>query len=131
MVPTNINEPSQKKAKRITINEGGSRPSQKRKQDLLPGDKGKRKKHIARKGSAIEPDFSEPEDEQPLIHRQNRLRDRPQSTPIRVTSAATPPTTESMPNLAPPSVAPSLPVAPPPPRLLNRLKDDGLRTILE
>uniref|UniRef100_M1E092 Putative plant transposon protein domain-containing protein n=1 Tax=Solanum tuberosum TaxID=4113 RepID=M1E092_SOLTU len=62
---------------------------------------------------------------------ENRLRDRPQSTPIRVTSVATPLTTESVPNLAPPSVAPALLVAPPPPRLLNKLKGDGLRTILE
>uniref|UniRef100_M1DHG5 Putative plant transposon protein domain-containing protein n=1 Tax=Solanum tuberosum TaxID=4113 RepID=M1DHG5_SOLTU len=131
MVRTNLNEPPQKKAKGITINEGGSRPSQKRKQDLPLGDKGKRKKHIARKGSAIEPDFSKPEDEQPLIHRHNRLRDIPQLTPTRVTSAATPPTTESVPVPAPPSVAPTLPVAPPPPRLLNRLKGDVLRTILE
>uniref|UniRef100_M1DGP5 Putative plant transposon protein domain-containing protein n=1 Tax=Solanum tuberosum TaxID=4113 RepID=M1DGP5_SOLTU len=103
----------------------------KRKQDLPPRDKGKRKKHIARKGSTIEPDFFEPEDEQHLIHRQNRHRNRPQLTPIRVTSAATPPTTESVPNLAPPSVAPTLPVPPPPSRLLNKLKGDGLRIILE
>ncbi|KAG5593546.1 hypothetical protein H5410_044060 [Solanum commersonii] len=69
MVCTNLNKPPQKKAKEITINEGGSRPSHKRKQDLPLKDKGKRKKHITRKGSAIEPDFSEPEDAQPLIHR--------------------------------------------------------------
>ncbi|KAG5581504.1 hypothetical protein H5410_052131 [Solanum commersonii] len=68
MVHTNLNKPPQKKAKGITINKGGSCPSQKRKQDLPPGDKGKQKKHIARKRSAIEPYFSEQEDEQPLIH---------------------------------------------------------------
>uniref|UniRef100_M1DH26 Integrase core domain containing protein n=1 Tax=Solanum tuberosum TaxID=4113 RepID=M1DH26_SOLTU len=105
MVHTNLNGPPQKKAKGITINEEGSRPSQKRKQDLPPGDKGKRKKHIARKGSAIEPDFSEPEDEQPLIHQHNRLRDRPQLTPTKVSSDATPLTTESVPAPAPPTVA--------------------------
>ncbi|KAG5571697.1 hypothetical protein H5410_061463 [Solanum commersonii] len=79
----------------------------------------KGKKHIARKGSAIEPNFSEPKDEQPFIHQQNRLRDRTQSTLIRVTSAATTPIIESVPNLAPPSVAPTLSIAPPPPRLSN------------
>ncbi|KAG5631698.1 hypothetical protein H5410_003415 [Solanum commersonii] len=84
-----------------------------------------------RKGSAIEPDFSELEDEQPLVHRHNRLRDRPQSTPIRVTSAANPPTIESMPTPTPPSATPALLIAPPPPKLLNKLKGDGLRTILE
>ncbi|KAG5576947.1 hypothetical protein H5410_057081 [Solanum commersonii] len=98
----NLNAPPQKKAKGITINKGGLR-------------------------SAIEPEFSKPEDEQPLIHRHNRLRDRPQSTPIRVTAAATPSTTEPVPNPAPASVAPAFPVAPPPPRLLNILKgDEGL-----
>uniref|UniRef100_M1DVW1 Putative plant transposon protein domain-containing protein n=1 Tax=Solanum tuberosum TaxID=4113 RepID=M1DVW1_SOLTU len=60
-----------------------------------------------------------------------RLRDRPKSTPIGVTSAAIPPTTESVPNPTPHSVAPALPVAPPPPRLLNRLNGNGLRTNLE
>lgn len=131
MVRTNLNKPPQKKAKGITINEGGSRPSQKRKQDLPSRDKGKRKKHIAIKGSAIETDFSEPDDEQPLIHLQNRLRDRHQSTPTRVPLAVTPPTTEPVLAMAPPPVAPVLPVAPPPPRLQNRLKGNGLRIILE
>ncbi|KAG5580103.1 hypothetical protein H5410_050730 [Solanum commersonii] len=53
MVCTNLNEPPQKKAKGIKINEGGSNPPQKRKQNLPPGHRGKRKKHIAKKGIAI------------------------------------------------------------------------------
>uniref|UniRef100_M1DG23 Putative plant transposon protein domain-containing protein n=1 Tax=Solanum tuberosum TaxID=4113 RepID=M1DG23_SOLTU len=67
----------------------------------------------------------------PSQKKKNRLKDRPQSIPIRVTSAATPSSTELVPNLTPPPVAPALQVPPPPPRLLNRLKGDGLRNILE
>uniref|UniRef100_M1DCR3 Putative plant transposon protein domain-containing protein n=1 Tax=Solanum tuberosum TaxID=4113 RepID=M1DCR3_SOLTU len=93
--------------------------------------KANEKKHIARKGTNVEPDFFKPKDEQPLIHRQNRLRDRPQSTPIRITSVVTLPTTESVPTSAPLPVASAFPVAPPSPSLPNRLKGDGLRTILE
>uniref|UniRef100_M1DFP8 Putative plant transposon protein domain-containing protein n=1 Tax=Solanum tuberosum TaxID=4113 RepID=M1DFP8_SOLTU len=105
----------------------------KRKQNLLPGDKGKRKRHIAKKGIAIESqvEWSKPEDDQPLIHRQNRLRDRPQPTPTKISSDASPPELDVVSASAPPLVAPALPVAPTPPILLNRLKGDGLRTILE
>jgi len=124
MVHTNLTEPPQKKAKGITINEGGSRHSQKRKKDLPQGDKGKRKKHIAKKGAAIEPDFSELEDEQPLINRREALRARSQSTAASTPSAATHSTTDSVPAQAP-SVTPALPIVPPP-RLLNRLKGNGL-----
>uniref|UniRef100_M1DQD7 Uncharacterized protein n=1 Tax=Solanum tuberosum TaxID=4113 RepID=M1DQD7_SOLTU len=103
MVRTSLTEPHQKKSKGITISEGGSRPSQKRKQDLPPGDKGKRKKHIAKKGAAIEPDFSEPEDEELLIHRNSRHQARSQPTPTGASSAAIPPTTKSVPAQAPQS----------------------------
>ncbi|KAG5611743.1 hypothetical protein H5410_023024 [Solanum commersonii] len=76
MVRTNLTKPPQRKVKGITINEEGSNPPKRRGDDLQLGDKGKRKKHIARKGAAIEPDFSEPEDEQPLINRRDALRAR-------------------------------------------------------
>uniref|UniRef100_M1DCV9 Putative plant transposon protein domain-containing protein n=1 Tax=Solanum tuberosum TaxID=4113 RepID=M1DCV9_SOLTU len=65
------------------------------------------------------------------MNRRNEFRARAQPTSTGTSSAATPPTTESVPNPALPLVAPALPVAPPHPRLLNRLKGDGLRTILE
>uniref|UniRef100_M1DI22 Uncharacterized protein n=1 Tax=Solanum tuberosum TaxID=4113 RepID=M1DI22_SOLTU len=124
MVCTNLNEPPQKKAKDITINEEGSNPPQERKENLPPGDKGKRKENIAKKGIAIETqvEWSEPEYYQPLTHRQNRLRDRPQPTPTEISSDASPPESDAVPASTPPLVAPALPIAPPPPRLLNRLK---------
>ncbi|KAG5631169.1 hypothetical protein H5410_002886 [Solanum commersonii] len=67
-----------------------------KKQDLPPGDKGKWKKHIAKKGTVVDPDFSKPEDEQPLINRRDVLRARSQSTIDSTPSAATPPTTDSV-----------------------------------
>uniref|UniRef100_M1DY53 Integrase core domain containing protein n=1 Tax=Solanum tuberosum TaxID=4113 RepID=M1DY53_SOLTU len=69
----------------------------KRNQDLPPEDKGKWKKNIARKGLAIEPNFSEPEDEQPLINRRDALRNRSQSTAVSTPLAATPSTTDAVP----------------------------------
>uniref|UniRef100_M1DJR5 Putative plant transposon protein domain-containing protein n=1 Tax=Solanum tuberosum TaxID=4113 RepID=M1DJR5_SOLTU len=121
MVRTNLTEPPHKKAKGITINEEGSNPPKRRGDDLQLGDKGKRKKHIARKGVAIEPDFDELEDKQPLINRRDALRTRSQ------------PTATSTPSVTPaqaPSITPALPIIPPS-RLLSRLKGDGLRTIIE
>ncbi|KAG5586517.1 hypothetical protein H5410_046951 [Solanum commersonii] len=129
MVRTNLIEPHQKKSKGITINKEGSHPSQKRKKDLLLGDKGERKKHIAKKGAAIEPYFFEPEDKELLIHRSSRHQTRSQPTPIEASSVAIPPITESVPAQAPP-VTSVLPIVPPP-RLLNKLKGDGLQTIIE
>ncbi|KAG5571302.1 hypothetical protein H5410_061068, partial [Solanum commersonii] len=129
IVHTNLIEPPQKKAKGISINEGGSNPPKRREDDLQLGDKGKRKKHIARKKAAIEPNFSKPEDEQPLINRRDALRAKSQPTPTGAPSAATPPTSESVPAQAP-SVTFALPIGPPP-RLLNRLRGEGVRTIIE
>uniref|UniRef100_M1DKR7 Polyprotein protein n=1 Tax=Solanum tuberosum TaxID=4113 RepID=M1DKR7_SOLTU len=60
-----------------------------------------------------------------------RLRDRPQPTPTRTSSDASPPESDVVPASALPLVTPALLVAPPQPRLLNRLKGNALRTILE
>uniref|UniRef100_M1DT99 Integrase core domain containing protein n=1 Tax=Solanum tuberosum TaxID=4113 RepID=M1DT99_SOLTU len=131
MVRTNQNMPPKKVAKGSNINEGGSNPPKREREELQPRDIGKSKKHIAKKGVTIETqvEWSKPEDDQRLIHRQNRLRDRPQPTPTRVSSAAAPPKSDTVPAQEPP-VTPALPIVPPP-RLLNRLKCDGLRTIIE
>uniref|UniRef100_M1DTR3 Putative plant transposon protein domain-containing protein n=1 Tax=Solanum tuberosum TaxID=4113 RepID=M1DTR3_SOLTU len=74
-------------------------------------------------------EFSEPEDKEPFSHRRSRRQARSQSSPTRVLAATTPPKTDSMPAQAPP-VAPA-PLIITPPRLLNRLKINGVRTILE
>ncbi|KAG5580360.1 hypothetical protein H5410_050987 [Solanum commersonii] len=110
---------------------GGHIHGRRTKKDLPPGDKGKPKKHIARKGTNIEPAISELEDEQPLINRRDEFRARNHPTATGTPSATTPTTTESVPTPAPPPTTNAFPVAPPPPRLLNRLKGDSLRTILE
>ncbi|KAG5595266.1 hypothetical protein H5410_036498, partial [Solanum commersonii] len=81
------------------------------------------KKHIARKKAAIEPDFPEPEDEQPLINQRDALRARSHPTTTSTPSVATPPTTNSVPAQGS-SVTPARPIVHPP-RLLNRLKGDG------
>uniref|UniRef100_M1DGU8 Uncharacterized protein n=1 Tax=Solanum tuberosum TaxID=4113 RepID=M1DGU8_SOLTU len=82
---------TRKKARGITINERGSGPPKKRRQELLLGDKGKRKKHIAKKVDADNrAELSKREDKHPLINRRNELRARTQSTSTRVPLAATP-----------------------------------------
>uniref|UniRef100_M1DX24 Putative plant transposon protein domain-containing protein n=1 Tax=Solanum tuberosum TaxID=4113 RepID=M1DX24_SOLTU len=73
--------------------------------------------------------FSEPNDDQPLQSMRVEIRDRSRPDPLRA-PGATPPTTDTVPALAP-TVVPVPPVHGPYPRLLSRLKADGLQTILE
>uniref|UniRef100_M1DIK5 Polyprotein protein n=1 Tax=Solanum tuberosum TaxID=4113 RepID=M1DIK5_SOLTU len=120
MVRTKLDEPPHKRARGFTINEGGSNPLRKGRLEAQPGDKGKGKRPIC--------DItSEPDDDQLLRPRHPEPRARSQTTANRTSSTSTP--AHSVPTLA----APMDPVPPMvlPPRLLNRLKGDGLRTILE
>ncbi|KAG5580077.1 hypothetical protein H5410_050704 [Solanum commersonii] len=69
----------------------------------------------------------QPEDDQPLHYRQNEVYARSQLDSSRVPTAAT--LIDSMPTPTP--LMALVPPIIPPPRLLNRLKGDGLQTILE
>uniref|UniRef100_M1DVL1 Uncharacterized protein n=1 Tax=Solanum tuberosum TaxID=4113 RepID=M1DVL1_SOLTU len=76
IVRTNLTMPPKKTTQGININKGGSNLPKKRRQELPPGDKGKRKKHTAKKVVGdTQADFSEQEDEERLIHRRNRHQD--------------------------------------------------------
>ncbi|KAG5589910.1 hypothetical protein H5410_040424 [Solanum commersonii] len=74
-------------------------------------------------------ELSKPEDEHPLISQRDEIRARSQTTSTRVPSDAIPLATNSVPAQVLP-VTPMPPVISPP-RLLNILKGDGLRTTLE
>uniref|UniRef100_M1DVZ7 Putative plant transposon protein domain-containing protein n=1 Tax=Solanum tuberosum TaxID=4113 RepID=M1DVZ7_SOLTU len=121
------NNATQNKSTGYKYERGGSNPPKKRREKLPLRDKGKRKKHIARKGISIETQANilEPEDEQPLINRRDELRARSQSASTNIPSAGTLPTIDSVPaQIAP--VAPALPIIPPP-KLLNILKGERVR----
>uniref|UniRef100_M1DQ27 Integrase core domain containing protein n=1 Tax=Solanum tuberosum TaxID=4113 RepID=M1DQ27_SOLTU len=128
MVRTNIDMPPQKRVRGITINEGGSNPQKRGRQELPPGDKGKGKRPISNRviiGSQVS--LSEHEDDQPLQSQWDEIWSRSHPESARVPPAPTP--ADSVPALAPfvALVSPFIPH----PRLLNKLKGDGLGTILE
>uniref|UniRef100_M1DXW6 Putative plant transposon protein domain-containing protein n=1 Tax=Solanum tuberosum TaxID=4113 RepID=M1DXW6_SOLTU len=136
---TNLDMSPRKRARGVVINEGGvNTPKRGRKKPPKGGNgRGKRpifdvlEHHSGSEGESFDSQaaLSDPEDDQPLQSRRVEICARSHPDSSR-TQAATPPTADTVPALAPP-VAPVPPVQIPPPRLLNRLKADGLRIILE
>ncbi|WMV29838.1 hypothetical protein MTR67_023223 [Solanum verrucosum] len=136
MSRTNLGMPPRKRTRGIVIIKGGTNPPKMGLTKPLTGGKGKHKRPASevpehsdreRVSAASHAALTEPEDDQPLESQWVKICGRccPYST--RVPSTSTP--ADSVPAPASP-VAPVPPVVPPP-RLRNRLKVDGLRTILQ
>uniref|UniRef100_M1DJ11 Uncharacterized protein n=1 Tax=Solanum tuberosum TaxID=4113 RepID=M1DJ11_SOLTU len=134
---TNLDMPPRKRTRGMVINEGGANPPKKGRKDPPKGGKGKGKNFLSETpehnssshGESFDSQaiLTELEDDQPLQSRRAEIPARSCPNSFRVPVAT--PAADTVPALAPP-VAP-VPLVVPSPRLLNRLKTNGLRTILE
>uniref|UniRef100_M1DHF6 Putative plant transposon protein domain-containing protein n=1 Tax=Solanum tuberosum TaxID=4113 RepID=M1DHF6_SOLTU len=138
MARINIDMRPRKRTWGIAINEGGDNPPKKGRTKPPKGGNGKGKRPASEapkhnsdsEGEALNSQdvLSEPEDDQPLLSWKAKIRGRSPPDSARAPTTIFP--ADTVPASAPP-VAPVPPVQVPPPRLLNRLKANGLQTILE
>ena len=102
--------PQRKAVQVMKINEAGSYPPKRGREEFPLGDQGKSKKHIVRKGVVVKAnvEWFGTEDDKPRI-RQNRIRDRTLPISTRVSSVKAPPIKNLVLTHAPPvTLTPSI-----------------------